>query len=108
MDGSVYKCSMAIKGLSSDNDLGKIGELSVSGQINIAEKKIADFAKRPQLLDKCDSCCWLPFCIVAMCPYSVARNNKIRCIVDDFGTEYFDKDLIDDFINGRFIDLTEQ
>lgn len=106
VDGSVYKCSMAIKGLSADDDYGKIGELLPNGKLNIDDKKLADFSKKPKLYDRCEKCCWLPFCLVGMCPYAVAKQGKLRCIMDDFGLSFYDDNLLDDFKCGRFIDLT--
>lgn len=107
VDGSVYKCSMAIQGLSADNDYGKVGELLSNGKLDIDERKLADFSKKPQLYDKCEQCCWLPFCLVGMCPYAIARQNKIRCIIEDFGLSFYNDNLLDDFRTGQFVDLTK-
>ena len=107
VDGSVYKCSMAIQGLSADNDFGKVGELLPNGKLSVDETKLAAFSKKPKLYKKCNECCWLPFCLVGMCPYAVARQNKIRCIVDDFGLSFYNDNLLDDFRKGKFIDINK-
>lgn len=106
VDGSVYKCSMAIEGLSSENDFGKVGELLPNGRLRVDEAKLADFAKKPELHEKCSECCWLPFCLAGMCPYAVARRNRLRCIVDDFGLSFYNDNLSDDFRRGRFVDIS--
>ena len=107
VDGSVYKCSMAIQGMSADNDYGKVGEILPNGNLILDEKKLADFAKNPQLYKKCESCCWLPFCLVGRCPYATAKNKKLKCIIDDFGLSFYNDNLLDDFRNGKYIDIID-
>lgn len=106
VDGSVYKCSMAIQGLSSNNDFGKVGELLSNGQLELDEKKLALFAAQPKIMDKCNDCCWLPFCLVGMCPFAVAKKQRLRCILEDFGLSFYNENLKNDFLSGKYIDLS--
>lgn len=80
-DAHINKCariSYNASNIEAEN-INNFGYISDGGKLIYEEYKNAQFIGLPKIMDKCNSCCWLPTCLITTCPYRVARGINIDC-----------------------------
>ncbi len=109
-NASIHKCakiSFNASDLSIQDD-NNLGFITSSGQIIWDESKVAKYISLPKMSEQCSKCCWVPICMLSVCPNTVVKGSPLACRMNNNNLSKITRDLVWMIDKGLYADLSNR
>jgi len=108
-DAKINKCVKVSYNESElkEREINDLGYITDGGNLVTDMAKCAKFVSTPKMMEECNKCCWLPVCLLTMCPIKSASGENIKCkMSNEREKKLTDNTILSQYIKGIYKDLT--